>query len=94
MGTPALKNEDSVTKLDRRANTRRITSEDGGEKALGSPLFEAGGLSQACRAARKKLIHLCYQVCAETFTHPMSRFKEWISCSTIGEGASSGEVNR
>lgn len=59
--SPALKNEDSVKKLDRRASTRRF-AEDGGEKSLGSPLFEAQGLSQACRAARKKLIDLCYQV--------------------------------
>jgi len=76
VGTPVLKNEDSVKKLDRRASTRRISLEDDGEKSLGSPLFEAGGLSQACRAARKKLIDLCYQVCGETLTHPMSRFKE------------------
>jgi hypothetical protein len=60
--TPALKEEDGVKSLDNRRSAARIGLENGADKAIGSPLFEAGGLSRACRVARKKLIDLCYQV--------------------------------
>ncbi|KAG0559057.1 hypothetical protein KC19_10G075500 [Ceratodon purpureus] len=62
--TPASKDEDvGVKKPDRRTAARiGLEKENGGDKAVVSPIFEADGLSRACRVARKKLIDLCYQV--------------------------------
>ena len=61
VATPALKDEDSIKKSDRRS-AARIDLESDGDESIGSPLFEADGLSRGCRVARKDLIDLCYQV--------------------------------